>query len=77
MPFVRPIRHPELDHTYTPGSWELSHTAAEIDRLERAETDPASLTQEDKEDLIKMFGPLFGKTVAVPLLSHWRSVVLL
>ncbi|KAF3008054.1 hypothetical protein E8E14_006638 [Neopestalotiopsis sp. 37M] len=78
MPFVRPIRHPELDHTYTPGSWELSHTAAEIDRLERAETDPASLTQEDKEDLIKMFGPLFGKTLADPsslTLEERRAVV--
>lgn len=68
MPFASEtyIRHPESGFLKPPGSWELDHTLAEIALVKKAKDNNADLTDADREQLLKLSGPLIGKALGSP-----------
>lgn len=63
-------KHPESGFAYPPGSWELDHSVADIqlvDKARRTKKEGAKLTEAESERLISISGPLIGRALGNPL----------
>lgn len=60
------IKHPETGKMYPPESWEINHTVAEMDLVNKAQQHNGHLTDVEREQLIALSGPIFGKALGNP-----------